>query len=68
MKIPQIKDKIRKQYPHVKFKEEKEGDITFLFHNLEDEDLHSLDFNSLANRLEEKCDVPVSIEFNKRAI
>jgi acyl carrier protein len=68
MTIPQIKHQLSKQYPLIKFKEEKEGDITFLFHNLEDEDLHSLDFNSLANRLEEKCDVPVSIEFNKRAI
>ena len=68
MTIQQIKHQLSEQYPLIKFKEEKEGDIIFLFHNLEDEDLHSLDFNSLANRLEEKCDVPVSIEFNKRAI
>jgi hypothetical protein len=59
MTIPQIKHQLSKQYPLIKFKEEKEGDITFLFHNLEDEDLH---------RLEEKCDVQVSIEFNKMAI
>ena len=39
MTIPQIKHQLSKQYPLIKFKEEKEGDITFLFHNLEDEDL-----------------------------
>jgi hypothetical protein len=67
MKIPQIKDKIRKQYPHVKFKEVKEGDITFLFTNLEDEELHDADYNHLCNNLESRSDVPVSIEFNAQA-
>ena len=65
MNIQKVKAKLKKSYPHIEITEEKEGDITFLFTNLEDEELHDLDYNHLCNQLESRCEVPLSIEFRE---
>jgi hypothetical protein len=68
MNIQEVKEILKEEYPRINFKENKEDDIVFIFHNLEDEYLHDEKFNQYCYALEHLCDVSVSIEFNKQAL